>query len=216
MPTISYTGPNAGWQPEPGVTDMNGKPLPAGLDFPVAPPPGIGRVVRATSDLRVGRWVPSFAVRIGIDAATVLAAAVAVPWAVHRLPPGGKPGLVDVALTIGPMAVAILALASLIRRRWVAYVGDAGAAVLSTRGGRTDVGGPWFRFADVGDVQIDATPRDNGWVEWKLHVVAPDGKPLLDLKGNAQRVGKTVLSNTVYAVAAAIHETWKQRTPPAV
>jgi hypothetical protein len=149
-------------------------------------------------------------------AVVLVAAAVTVRWAVHRMPPGGKPALPDVLLAFVPIVVALLALASLIRKRWVAYVGDAGAAVLSSRGGRSDVRGPWFRFADVSDVQVQAQPRDKGWIEWKLRVVGGDGADLLRLRGNAKRLGNKIVPSTVYAIASAIHEAWKQRsTPPA-
>src|SRR5438309_8475279 len=71
--TLEYQGP---WQSGDGVTDLMGNPLPADRFFFVAPPPEIGQVISAWSNVRQGRAPWPRWLRVLLTLAAGLAAAI--------------------------------------------------------------------------------------------------------------------------------------------
>lgn len=198
------------WKPTPDAVSVAGGPLPADADFFVSPPAEVGRVVSAWSDVRRDQTLWSFPLRLAAAGACVVLAGLAIAWMKAHAVPGEKPDLVHLAAVMVPLCVAVLALATAFKKKWVGYVGDRGAAVYSTRGTRDAVGGQAVRFADVADVQIARTGQQKNWIDWTATFVGPDGATRMKLRGNARMANGRPAFNPIYAIAAAAHKAWEQ------
>ena len=199
------------WKPTPDATSFSGKPLPPDRDFFVSPPPEVGRVVAAWTDVRQGQTLWPLASKLALAGACVLVAGVVIAGTAKHTPSGTKPDAAHVIGVVAPLVVAAWALAFAVRRRWVAYVSDTGAAVYSTRGTRHDVTGQAVRFKDVADVQVVVTGRRKQWVDWRATFTGPDGSVLMTFRGNVRRVGGKPLFNTAHAFAVASHNAWERQ-----
>jgi len=198
------------WRVPPEVLDPLGRPAGENREFFVSPSPSLGRVVTAWSDVKPHATLWPLWFKLVLAALVCALGICGLIWLKMHSPPGQKPGTAEVLILCASLGLPILSLAFALKKKYIAFIGDKGAAVYATRGSRAELGGQEIQYGDVVDVQIKRTPYSKGRTEMKIRCVDAGGKVLLTLRGYMKQLGGRKIYSPPYIIASAVNGEWRK------
>jgi hypothetical protein len=150
MPTAPP--PSGGGPPLGEVLNHNRQPLPRGLDFFVAPPPEIGLLLSAFSTLRRGRKPWPIGARVGLLVGAIVSGVLSAVFFAF-----GRQGVLAVLAAVLTLVAALVVWLVTRFNHRCTYVGQLGAARFTCHGGRRNVRGRVFLFAEATELRTAQT-----------------------------------------------------------
>jgi hypothetical protein len=220
---------NPGWTPTRGVTDHAGRKLPGNLIFFAPPPPELGEVVSAWSELRVGEAIWTLWQRLGLYAAITAVASFPFLLQVYNGAIAANASTRDAILRslMTAPAFGILGLMALwlVRKptitRTCTYVCRDGAAAFTMSAGRPprqralvsfdNVEALFYSEARSSNSQFGALGGLFSGSKFRYTVKDAAGKTLLCWKGSHTSASEKAEPNTAYSFGAAMERAWTRQ-----
>ncbi|HEX8914390.1 MAG TPA: hypothetical protein VF796_18730 [Humisphaera sp.] len=220
MATMGAAGGSAAWVPPAGLTDFLGQPLAGATDFFHPPPPEIGPLVAAQSNLKAGKVPMSAGTRNLLIGAGVLAGVLlaVVIGSSQRGPNNPVPvpmGIIGGAVGAVMSAVAIVNLTKYVGV--CGYVGRDGVALYAIKGSKSSLAEAHVLRFDAAEevrtwqvyITVNGVPSVSAFhFEW----LDQAGAVAFRVAGAAPRPGARPSPNNVrYLLGQAAHTVWNER-----
>ncbi|MDB5328394.1 MAG: hypothetical protein JWM57_3963 [Phycisphaerales bacterium] len=180
------------WQPGPAVTDVKGKPLGGDFDFFIQPPSEIGEVLKAYSEVKVGKTLWPMSIKIALAAVMTIVGVACLIWVSHAT--GKKADAPHLIALLAGLMLPVVGFALVYRQKVLGYVGTEGAAVYHTRGGRGDAKAQIMLLSDIADVQVKIRKDRKGHTSWTSYFRDASGQRRITLRGNVtKKLGHTMV-----------------------